>query len=730
MKKSAFLYSLLLAVATAQAGNHTQYVNPFIGTGAVENSLSGNCYPGATMPFGMVQLSPNTRQEPSWDCAPGYDYNDRTIYGFSHTHLSGTGVSDLIDLMLMPTSDLSSYHPKSAFNHQNEEAHPGYYQVGLTDDGINVQLSATTRCGIHHYSFRKGKAQRIIVDLDHSSKKGDWGRQVIQAQIKIVSPTVVEGYRIITGWAKLRKIYFHMEFSKPIVGHELRDGDRTVHNAPVVNGGHLLSVLDFDAKSGQEITVKVALSPVSVVNARENMRAEAASWDIDNYRQSADRIWESYLKRIDVSGKAEDKQIFYTALYHTLIQPNTMSDVNGEFMGTDYTVKKMPKGSDYYSTFSIWDTYRAAHPLYNLIVPEKNADFIESMLSHYDAYGYLPIWTLWGQENYCMIGNHAIPILVDAALRGTTKLDCKRLLEACVASATRSHTNAPFEVWEKYHYMPENLQTQSVSITLEQAFDDWCIAELAKAMGETEICERFTKRSQYYRSLFNPENGFFQARDDKGNFMTPFDPLKYGANGGNPYTEGNAWQWLWYVPHDVEGLKSLLGGDKSFEKKLDQFFTITDQSGEKNSNASGFVGQYIHGNEPGHHAAYLYNYCGQPRKTQQYVDRIIHEFYNTSSSGYAGNDDCGEMSSWYIFSSMGFYPVNPANGEYAIGTPVFDRVTMTLANGKTFTVEAKRKNEKDIYVKSVSIDGKRLTTPILRYDDIMKGSTLTFQLGK
>lgn len=729
---SKFLSTLLgvLTIVNAAGQTFTSYVNPFIGTGALDNSLSGNCFPGATVPFGMIQPGPDTSEAPSWgEDGNGYNYASNVIYGFSHTRLSGTGVSDLIDLLLMPTTDPNAKLPVSTFSHNEEEAHPGYYKVKLLDSGIEAELSATTRCGIHHYTFPSDAAQRLMIDLEHSSVKGSWDRKVISSQIRIVSPTVVEGFRTITGWAKLRNIYFHIEFSRPFVAHELMEDDKTAYDAPVINGEYLHAYLDFDSKAADDLTIKVAISPVSVDNARENMAAEAISWDFNSYREAADEEWNKYLRRIEVEGSERDKTIFYTAMYHTLVQPNTMSDVNGEYMATDYSIHRMPEGKTFYSTFSLWDTYRAAHPLYNLIVPEKNAEFAESLLRHYDSYGYLPIWVLWGQENYCMIGNHSIPVLVDMAMKNIGNLDRKRILDACVGSVGHYHPNFPCEVWEKYGYMPENVQSQSVSITLEESFDDWCVAQLAASLGENDVYERFDARSRYYEALFNPEHGFFQAKNDKGEWIEPFDPLKYGANGGNPYTEGNPWQWLWYVPHDVDRLITLLGGNEAFVRKLDDFFTITDTSGEKNVNASGFIGQYVQGNEPGHHAAYLYDYAGQPRKTQAMVRRIIDEFYNTESTGYAGNDDCGEMSAWYVFSSMGFYPVNPASDEYAITSPVFSKVRIHLANGRTFSIDAPRKNDSEIFIRKQILNGETYTANILKYEDIMNGSSLQFKLS-
>lgn len=718
--------ALMLIAGPVKAGEHTQYVNPFIGTGAVHGSLSGNNYPGATVPFGMVQLSPDTREAPDWAQASGYDYNDRTIYGFSHTRLSGTGASDLIDLLLLPTSDGRT---SSAFSHEAETARPGYYQVTLTDEKINAELTATTRTGIHRYSYPKEKEAQLIIDLDHSANKGSWNRRIINSQIRIVNNHAVEGYRIITGWAKLRKVYFYMEFSSPILSSSLRDGDRRYEDTPIINGSNLHAMLRFGKLNEQPLICKVALSPVSTDNARLNLKQEASHWDFDRYAADADHRWENELEKINIQGTDLQKTIFYTALYHTLIQPNTISDVNGEYMAADYTTRRVEDGETHYTTFSLWDTFRGAHPLYTLLNPERVTDFVKSMIRQYDYYGYLPIWQLWGQDNYCMIGNHSIPVIVDAILKGIPGIDVEKAYEAVYNSSVISHPNSPFEVWEKYGYMPENIQTQSVSITLEQAFDDWCVAQLAKKLDKNDDYERFMKRSAFYRNLFNPETGFFQSKNDKGEWIEPFDPYKYGANGGYPFTEGNAWQYFWYVPQNIPDLIALTGGNKAFTAKLDTFFTVNHQSGELNDNASGFVGQYAHGNEPSHHVAYLYACAGAPWKTQKYVAHIMNNLYNDTSSGYAGNDDCGEMSAWYIFGALGFYPVNPASGEYVIGTPMLEEATIHLSNGKAFTVKAPRKKENEIYIRSIKLNGKKYTKNHITHQDIVNGGTLEFVMS-
>ena len=716
-----------LTLATLQAGEITKYVNPFIGTGAIDGGLSGNNYPGATSPFGMIQLSPDTSEAPNWGDASGYDYNRNTIFGFSHTRLSGTGASDLIDITLMPRR---RGRTSSAFTHDEEKARPGYYQVMLKDEGINAELTTTQRNGIHRYQYPAGKDAEIILDMDHSADKGSWGRRIINSQIRILNDHAVEGYRIITGWAKLRKIYFYMEFSSPILTSTLRDGGRVHENTAVINGTNLHGCFRFGQLNGKPLTCKVALSSVSMENARQNMEQEAPHWDFDRYVAAADADWEKQLGKIEVKGTEVQKEIFYTALYHTMIQPNTMSDVNGEYMAADYTTRKVANNETHYTTFSLWDTFRASHPLYTLLEPERVTDFVKSMIRQYEYYGYLPIWQLWGQDNYCMIGNHSIPVITDAILKGIPGIDMEKAYEAVYNSSVTSHPNSPFEVWEKYGFMPENIQTQSVSITLEQAFDDWCVAQLAAKLNKDADYQRFHKRSEYYRNLFHPKTKFFQSKNDKGEWIEPFDPYQYGGNGGHPFTEGNAWQYFWYVPHNIQALMELTGGTKAFEQKLDTFFTSTYKSEQMNHNASGFVGQYAHGNEPSHHVAYLYNFAGQPWKTQKYVSHILNTLYNNTSSGYAGNDDCGQMSAWYVFSAMGFYPVNPADGRYIIGSPLLDECTLKLAGNKEFRIRTIRKSPEDIYIQSVTLNGKKHKDFFITHQDIMNGGTMVFKMGK
>lgn len=721
---STLVTVLLISVIPGIARNNSRYVDPFIGTGAVEGGVSGNNYPGATAPFGMVQLSPDTHRAPDWYNASGYDYNDSIIYSFSHTRLSGTGASDFIDIGMFPTT---GHAESSRFSHAQETASPGYYSVRLMDEDISAELAATTRVGIHRYTYPQGKERRLTLDLDHSANKGSWGRTIIQSQIRKTGPRSIEGFRVITGWAKLRKIYFVAEFSEDIQDMILSDGETVRNGATVINGKALKASLGFGTDNAP-VKVKVALSGVSIANARKNMEAEAPHFDFDRYVRQGREEWDKALGCIDAEGPEYKLKTFYTALYHLMIQPNTFSDVNGEYMTPAYTVAKVPAGSGQYSTFSLWDTYRAAHPLYSLLMPERNADFVNSMLRHYQDYGYLPVWHIWGQDNYCMIGNHAIPVVAEAVMNDTPGIDTELAYEAVRESSLQPHLNSPFDVWEKYGYMPETLQSQSVSITLEMAYDDWCVAQMARKLGKQEDYERFLKRSQYFRNLYDPTTGFFRAKDENGNWMEPFDPLKFGANGGYPYTEGNAWQYFWYVPQDIPALIALTGGNKAFEKKLDTFFSLTETSGAKNDNISGCIGQYAHGNEPSHHVAYLYNYVNAPRKAQRMVARIMNEMYDNTSSGYAGNDDCGEMSAWYVFGALGFYPVNPASGQFSIGTPLFDKCTIHLPYGHDLTITANRSNPDNVEVKSIYLNGKKHKSLSLSRQDLARGGSLHFEL--
>lgn len=713
----------------------TDYVNPFIGSGAMKGNLPGNNYPGPTTPFGFIQLSPDTKDEIRANTACGYNYGDKTIVGFSHTHLNGTGVSDLFDVLMLPTigdiktipgnADSVGSGYRSRFSHDKESARVGYYQVNLLDYNINAELTATEHVGFHRYTFPQSNQSHILIDLNHSlDKERKHGVcRIILAEVKLVDNKTIEGYRIITGWAHLRKVYFRAEFSKPFSGNVMISGNSRFENLNAVIGTSVKAVFNFDTKDGEKILVKVALSPVSIENARLNLKTEVPDWDFDQVARETENKWEKELQKVSVDGTKEQKEVFYTALYHAFVQPNNIADVNGDYQAPDMAVRSAPDKTNY-STFSLWDTFRAAHPLYTILQTERSASFINSMFRQYDTYGFLPVWQLWGDENYCMIGNHAIPVIVDAVLKGIKGFDVEKAYEAVKASSLTDHSKFPATVLDKYGYIPEEIHSQSVSIALEVGYDDWCVAQLAKKLGKMNDYEYFMRRSAFYKNFFDPKTNFFRAKDKNGNWLEPFDPMQYGGNGGNPYTEGNAWQYLWYVPQDVNGLVTLMGGKNAFIAKLDTFFTLP----LKNS-AAGHIGQYAHGNEPSHHIIYLYNFVEQPWKTQKYAAYILNEFYNNTSSGYVGNEDCGQMASWYIFSSMGFYPVNPANGVYVIGSPVLKSAEIHLEGGKTFTSSVKNPSKANIYVQSVKLNGKEYTKSYITHDDIIRGGTLEFIMG-
>jgi len=746
MKKKLFISLGLIFLAqiftwaqTSKSAENASYVNTFIGTGSIDSlSLSGSTFPGAVVPFGFVQLSPDTDDSPTDPCS-GYDYADNKIVGFSHTHLSGTGVADLFDFLFMPFRGEPKWNPNnenekmgysSEFDHKNETASPGYYSVFLEDPKIKVELSATEHCGMHQYTSENAESFSLMIDLNHSldKKRPYWSCQIIDAQIRIIDDHTIEGYRSITGWANLRKVYFRAEFSKPFSKSTIKAGSRIYTNEKIANNKDLKLILSFDEDNKEPLTSRVGLSSVSYEGAANNLKAEIQDFDFDKVKNNAKNQWNKELSVIDIDGTEEQKVIFYTSLYHTFIHPNNIADVNGDYMDSNGELKNAPD-KKHYSTFSLWDTYRAAHPLFTLTQEKRTAGFINSMIRQYVDYGYLPIWQLWGQETYCMIGNHAIPIIVDAFHKNIPNIDYDLAYEAIKESSTTSHQNSGFNTLDEYHYFPENIVSQSVSIGLEVAYDDWCVAQMAKEMGHEEDYNYFYKRSNYYQNLFDPSIGFFRAKDDKGEWIEPFSPLKYGGNGGYSFTEGNAWQYLWYVPQDINTFKQMFGGEKQFTAKLDEFFTLDAEAGDVNGNASGFIGQYAHGNEPSHHIAYLYDYTSTPWKSQYYTDKIINELYSATPSGYSGNEDCGQMSAWYIFSAMGFYPVNPANNVYSFGSPQLKNVKINLANGNTFEVVTSNQGKENIYIQNIVFNGKKYKKNFITHQDIVSGGKIQFEMG-
>ena len=722
----------LLALGACSSGkpsqsvttDYTQSVNPFIGT-----DFTGNTYPGAQAPFGMVQLSPDNGLA-GWDRISGYFYPDSTIAGFSHTHLSGTGAGDLYDILYMPVTlpynetaegGLGIY---SKFSHNDEEASAGYYRVKLQDYSINVELTATPRCGVQRYTFPKAESM-VVLNL---KKAMNWDF-TMDSQIEIVDSCNIRGYRFSEGWARGQKVYFAARFSTPFKSVEVADADIKLKGQQV--GTSKVARFMFDTEEGEQITIVTALSGVSIEGAVKNLNAEAPHNDFDKYLAAAKADWNKQLGRIQVKGGQADDQVnFYTALYHSMIAPTIYSDVDGKYYGPDKQVHQAD-GWVNYSTFSLWDTFRAAHPLFTYTEPARVNDMVKSFIAFYEQNGRLPVWNFWGSETDMMIGYHAVPVIVDAYLKGIGDFDAEKALQACVATANideyrgigsyKTKGFIPFNVTDEY-----NAENWSLSRTLEYAFDDFCIAEMAKKMGKTDIANEFYKRSQNYRNVFNPATGFMQPIDDKGVFQRDFNPDEYTAH----ICESNAWHYFWSVQHDINGLVSLTGGQDKFAAKLDSMFTYIPAGNEELPIFStGMIGQYAHGNEPSHHVIYLYNKVRQPWKAQKYAAQVMHELYFNAPAGLCGNEDCGQMSAWYVFSAMGFYPVNPVSGEYEIGTPLFPEMRLNLDNGKTFTVLAPNVSRENIYIQSVKVNGQPYNKSYITHQQIMDGATVEFVMG-
>ena len=725
---SVLAFLLVLGACTSPQSSqlktdYTQLVNPFIGT-----DFTGNTYPGAQAPFGMVQLSPDNGLG-GWDRISGYFYPDSTIAGFSHTHLSGTGAGDLYDVLFMPVT-LPYKEAKgelgihSKFSHQDEEASAGYYRVKLQDYNINVELTATPRCGVQRYTFPKAESM-VILNL---KKAMNWDF-TMDSQIEIVDSCNIRGYRFSEGWARGQKLYFATRFSKPFKSVELDNAEIKLKGEKV--GTSNIARFMFDTKEGEQITIVTALSGVSVEGAVKNLNAEAPHNDFDQYLADAKADWNKQLQRIEVVGTNNDDKVnFYTALYHSMIAPTIYSDVDGKYYGPDKQVHQA-EGWVNYSTFSLWDTFRAAHPLFTYTEPERVGDMVQSFIAFYEQNGRLPVWNFWGSETDMMIGYHAVPVIVDAYLKGIGHFDAEKALEACVATANIDEYRG-IGSYKKNGYIPYNVTDQyntenwSLSRTLEYAFDDFCIAEMAQKMGKTELANEFYKRSQNYRNVFNPATGFMQPIDDKGVFQPNFNPDEYTAH----ICESNAWHYFWSVQHDIKGLVSLTGGQDKFAAKLDSMFTYIPAGNEELPIFStGMIGQYAHGNEPSHHVIYLYNKVRQPWKAQKYAAQVMHDLYFNAPAGLCGNEDCGQMSAWYVFSAMGFYPVNPVSGEYEIGTPLFPEMRLNLGNGKTFTVLAPNVSRENIYIQSVKINGQPYDKSYITHQQIMDGSTIEFVMG-
>lgn len=704
------------------------YVDPFIGTGG-----HGHTYPGATVPFGMLQVSP-VNGISAWDWCSGYHYSDDTAIGFSHLSLSGTGIGDLADIIFMPINkavDLTispisrdSLAYKSTYNHNNETATPGYYQVFLEDHNVNVELTTTDRTAYHKYTFKEGDEQSVVIDLGFAI---NWDKAVATS-LKVEDRYTISGYRHSTGWAHNQKVFFVAKFSKPIADYNIYvDGE--VFQEGENEGVKTSAQLFFDpAEKSTELFAKVALSSVSIENAKENMGVDG--FDFDKTKAAADKLWESALSTIVVETPTDSlKTIFYTALYHAQLAPVTFSDKNGQFRLENDSIVT---AKDYtaYSTLSLWDTFRAEHPLLTFIARDRVSDMVNSMLAYYEVRKILPVWTLYGNETNTMTGYHSIPVIVEAYKKGIRGFDVEKAYAAM--KNTMMQDERGLDHYKKYGYIPYSLLDESVTITLEYAYNDWCVAEMAKELGKEEDYQFFLNRSKAYQYLYDAGSGFMRGKSlDGKSWNEPFDAKHSNHREQTDYTEGNAWQHSWFVPQDVDDLIKIHGGNDAFSKRLEQLFTESSEITGDNISAdiTGLIGQYAHGNEPSHHIAYMFNHANQPWRTQYWARQIMDTQYNTTPNGLSGNEDCGQMSAWYVLSSIGLYPMNPASAEYEIGTPIFEKATIKLSDNKTFVIEAENVSDKNFYIQSATLNGKDFNQTRISHEDILKGGTLHFVMG-
>ena len=715
MKKillACFAAASLLSVITSCTRKPAEFVNPLVGTGG-----HGHTFPGACVPFGMVQLSPDTRLE-GWDGCSGYHYSDSILYGFSHTHLSGTGCSDYGDILLMPTTGemkLKNSEYASAFSHKNEKAEPGFYRVFLDKYCITAALTATKRTGFHKYVFPKGIEQNVLLDLKHRD-------EVLSSEIEIVSDREVRGFRRSRAWATDQVIYFSIQFSRPFTKHIIARNDTVLGAKKSITDKNLKAFFTF-AADDSPLFVKCGVSGVSKEGALKNLQAENPGWDFRAIRKAARDAWNLELSKIKVSGGTEaQKKNFYTSLYHCMISPNVFSDVDGQYMGRD---KKIHKASGYeqYTVFSLWDTYRALHPLFTIIDQKRTQDYIRTFLAQYKEGGRLPVWELGANETDCMIGYHSVSVIADAYVKGIRGFDEKLALEAMKFSANREELGLKY--YKTLGFIPSETESESVSKTAEYAYDDWCIAQFAKAIGDERTYEVFIRRAQNYKNLYDPESGFMRAKVNNG-WFAPFDPYEVNFN----YTEANAWQYRYSMPQDLEWVISKYKSPAEFERSLDQLFEAkSSTTGREQADISGLIGQYAHGNEPSHHMAYVYNYCGAAWKTQKLVRQIMQSFYHPKPDGLIGNEDCGQMSAWYVMSAMGLYPVTPGSDVYVFGSPLFEKVSIQLENGKVFTIRARRATASHVYIRSAELNGEPYTRSYIRHSDIMKGGELVFNMA-
>lgn len=724
---------------------YTDSVNVFIGTGG-----HGHTFPGATLPHGMVQLSPDTRLF-GWDACSGYYYDDTSIMGFTHTHLSGTGIGDYGDILFMPvvgekpliagTAENPDEGYRSRFSHEQESARPGYYQVLLQDDSINVELTATLRAGLHRYTYPKASDARLIVDMEPTIH----GHQHPVTQIRVVNDSTIAGMKYTVGWAKRHYVYFYAVFSSPF-DYKLYSGTEYQSDSTSVTVNTAKAVISFrNLPADGRVLAKVGISSVDEEGARLNVEAEIPNWDFEGVMKQANTAWNEALGKIDIETSDNDSRtVFYTSLYHAFIQPSLASDVDGRYRTMGHEIKQDASYTNY-TVFSLWDTFRAAHPLYTIVTPEQNQAFIRSLLRKYDEGGILPKWELASNETGTMIGYHAVSVIADAMMKKQCDFDVKKALEACIRSSVYDTTGVtpmmdrqilngklmPVSIKYKNElgYIPCDKVGGSVSQGLEFAYNDWLIAQMMKEHNRKDLYDKYMELSRNYRNYFDPETKLMRGRLSDGSWITPFDPAS--VQRPSNYVEGNAWQWAWFVPQDVEGLMELVGGQKSFEAHLDTLFTTSSElTGDPNAAAdvTGMVGQYAHGNEPSHHIPYLYNYAGAPRKTQALVDHILRTLYHNDPNGLSGNEDVGQMSAWYALSAMGFYSFCPGRPVYEIGRPIFDKVTIHLSNGKDFVIQAKNNSVENKYIRSMKLNGEDLAEPRFSHFDLMKGGELIFEM--
>ncbi len=704
--KVAVVSVFLFSVSCSNYESPNKYVDVFIGTGG-----HGHTYPGATLPFGMIQPGP-VNGTPGWDWVSGYHYSDSIITGFAQTHLSGTGIGDLNDILIMPTnrkiklSDPQKYESKrsyaSMFSHKREKGSPGYYSVYLQDYEINVEMTATERVAMYRFTYEYGDPQYLNLDLGYSL---NWD-SMTEAYFKVVGKGEEKrlvGYRRSSGWANDQHIYFAMEFSKNF----------SIVDSSDYKGFTSFGILNFE-QGAREVLAKIAISPNSVEGALANLKTPEG-WDFDETKLFAEMAWDKELSKIKVKGDPEKKTIFYTALYHSKLAPVLFSDANQD--ETTYTI------------YSLWDTFRAQHPLLTITNPDRVNAMIRTMLDFYEEKGFLPVWELHGNETNTMTGYHAIPVIADAYLKGFRDYDAEFAFEAMKASAMQNQRGS--DLYRKYQYIPSELEHESVTKTLEYAFDDWAIAQMALALGKEEEHEEFMKRAAYWQNVYDAQTKFMRGKTAKGEWVQPFDPKRSNHRVNTDYTEGNAWQHSWFVPHQVDKLIELMGGDESFSARLDSLFNEDSEiTGENTSpDISGLIGQYAHGNEPSHHIGYLYSYAGKPWKSQKILHEIMNTQYSTAVDGLSGNEDCGQMSAWYIFSAMGFYPVNPSSGKYVIGTPQFEEVEITISDTKTFTITAHDVSDQNIYIQSAMLNGEPLERSYITHEEVMNGGQLVFKMG-